>query len=215
MGAQPAQVLALVGLDQEQGGAVAQALAPAWDVLRVASTSREDLRGAGARRPHVGLVQARGALHLGQVVADVLVMQPDAAVLVTTGEPDDDELFAALRAGAAGYLPSPLPLDRLPEVLRAALAGEVVLPRPVVTRLARAFRRRPTSTMASAEGRPVELTGRETEVLHLLGTGLSTRQVAERLHVQPVTVRACVSGLCRKLRVPDRAGLLALHSAQE
>jgi two-component system, NarL family, nitrate/nitrite response regulator NarL len=138
--------------------------------------------------------------------ADITHALPDVPVVMLTVSQDDEDIFAALRAGAAGYLLKDTSPDLLGPALRAVLAGEAVLPRWLVRRMAEEFRARPQRVLpVPGRPRPARLTEREAEVLDLMADGLSTEQIAERLHLAPVTVRTHVSAVVRKLRVRDRS----------
>lgn len=134
---------------------------------------------------------------------------PETAIVMLTVSRDDRDLFDALQAGASGYLLKDMDSDRLPFALRSVLEGEAALPRGLVARLIDEFsgRRR---RVALLKQRGATLTSREWEVLDLLREGLSTAEIAERLAVSEVTVRRHVSGILKKLRVPDRAAALRL-----
>lgn len=137
---------------------------------------------------------------------------PGASVVVLTRRIDEDELIAAVRAGAIGYLPEGVDPARLPYVVSALMRGEAAVPRALVARLidelrGRADRRR----QLELHGRtPVELTVREWEVLDLLRQGHSTRSIAELLGISAVTVRRHASAAHQKLGVRTRAELLRL-----
>jgi two-component system, NarL family, nitrate/nitrite response regulator NarL len=143
--------------------------------------------------------------------AEIAQRHPDTTVVMLTVSRDDEDLFAALKAGASGYLLKDMAPARLAATLAGVLAGEAALPRTLVARLIREFRateRRPR--MRWLERRGVELTERELEVLNGLRQGLSTVAIADRLGVSPVTVRRHVSGILAKLRVPDRPAALRM-----
>jgi DNA-binding NarL/FixJ family response regulator len=136
---------------------------------------------------------------------------PDTAVVMLTVSRDDGELFASLKAGAAGYLLKDMDPARLPAALRGVLSGEAALPRTLMARVLDEFRtaeRRPTLPLLARRG--VRLTEREWEVLEMLRDELSTAQIADRLGRSPVTVRRHVSAILAKLRVPDRKAMARL-----
>jgi DNA-binding NarL/FixJ family response regulator len=135
---------------------------------------------------------------------------PDTAVVMLTVSRDDADLFAALRAGAAGYLLKDIKPDRLTDSLHAVLAGEAALPGDLVARLVDEFRFRGRRRLPIGKSRGAELTAREWEVLEALRDGLSTAEIAERYRVSPVTIRTHVAAILRKLRVPDRAAAVRL-----
>jgi DNA-binding NarL/FixJ family response regulator len=140
---------------------------------------------------------------------------PRAAVVMLTVSRDDTDLFDALRAGVAGYLLKDTDPDRLPHALRGVLAGEAAVPRQLVTRLLEEFRERDGRRRLPMSGRrPIELTGREFEVLDLMRQGVGTADMARRLFVSQVTVRTHVSALLKKLGVPNRESAIRLLERQ-
>jgi DNA-binding NarL/FixJ family response regulator len=135
---------------------------------------------------------------------------PQTVVVMLTASSDDDTLFAALRAGAVGFLLKDRLLGRLPQALRGVLRGEAAVPRDLTVRVLAEFRRR-GGTRLPVPGRPgVTLTRREGEVLELLGEGLGTADISSRLFLSPTTVRTHVSALLRKFEVADREALREL-----
>jgi DNA-binding NarL/FixJ family response regulator len=144
-------------------------------------------------------------------VAAIAKTVPRTALVVLAATADDDALFAALNAGARGFLLKDTDPDRLPFAVQGVVDGEAALPRVLVTRVLHEFRRRGNrggipDLVPGGEG----LSEREWEVLVLLDGGLSTRDIGRRLGISDVTVRRHVSGLVRKLRVPNRDGAVAL-----
>lgn len=141
-----------------------------------------------------------------QIVRDL----PQTAVVMLTASRDDEDLFDALRVGAAGYLLKDMDPDRLPAALKGVLAGEAALPRELVARVLEEFRGRSRRRILPGGRAAARLTSREVEVFELLREGLTTEQVAQRLFVSPVTVRGHVSTGIKKLRVKNRAEALEL-----
>lgn len=136
---------------------------------------------------------------------------PETAVIFVAEEVTDDELFDALRVGAAGFVFKSMNRARLPNVVRGVMRGEAALPRELVGRLAQELRERGRRRyFALPDTRGVELTSREWEVFDLLYQGQTTREVAERLGIAQVTVRRHVGEILRKLNVETREAALAL-----
>jgi DNA-binding NarL/FixJ family response regulator len=135
---------------------------------------------------------------------------PQTSVVMLTQSKEDDDLFDALRAGAAGYLLKGTDPAALPGVLRGVLAGEAAMPPGLVTRVLQEFRgpsrRRFLRKSAAAD----KLSAREWEVMEMLSQGHSTEEVGNRLFVSPTTVRVHVSAVLRKLRVKDRESAFKL-----
>ena len=141
--------------------------------------------------------------------AEISTRLPETAIVMLTVSRNDDDLFAALRAGATGYLLKDTDPERLPLALLGVLRGEGALPRTLVARLVQEFRGRSKRRLAIGKSN-VELTPREWEVLEGLKDGLSTEEIAEHLFVSQVTVRTHVSAILKKLKVPDRAAAIKL-----
>jgi DNA-binding NarL/FixJ family response regulator len=156
----------------------------------------------------IGLNLSGGGL---RTAAWICANAPDTAVLLVADAIADDELFDALRVGAAGFVMRGMNGDRLPQVIRGVARGEMALPRDLATRVARQFREhRQRRLLTVGEARGAELTGREWEVLELLRAGARTREIAERLGIAQVTVRRHISEALKKLAVESRADAVAL-----
>lgn len=173
-----------------------------------AQTAIEEVRRAA---PDVCLVDLRlpgGGL---EVARWICANAPSTAVVLIADDVTDDELFDALRIGAAGFVFRNMNRARLPHILRGVLRGEAALPRELVGRVMQEFRERGRRRFfAVPDTRGVELTAREWEVLDFLHQGLSTRAVAERLGIAQVTVRRHIGEILRKLHVRSREEALKL-----
>ena len=147
-----------------------------------------------------------GGVRAAATIAEVL---PDVKIVMLTVSRDDDDVFEAIRAGAAGYLLKDMDPDRIPHALEGVVSGETVLPRTLLTRVIDEFRGRSRRRLLPGRG-GADLTEREWEVLEQLRDGRSTAEIAERLYVSPATVRSHVASVLRKLRVPDRQAAIRL-----
>jgi two-component system nitrate/nitrite response regulator NarL len=181
------------------------------EVLADVGTAEAAVAAAVQHRPDVCLLD----IHMpgGGIVAaaDITRALPGTAVVMLTASEDDGDLFAALRAGASGYLAKGMDPDRIGPALRSVLAGEAVLPRWLVRQVAEAFQPPPRRRITlPGRPKPVELTDREAEILELLGEGLSTEEIAGRLYVAQVTVRTHIRAILKKLRVTDRQEAIRL-----
>ncbi len=130
---------------------------------------------------------------------------PETSVVMLTVSTNTEDLLEALRAGALGYLPKDTSPERLPAALRGVLKGEAALPRTLVGRVLKEFRAFTAAGAASpVRVGAVQLTPRESEILRMLRSGLSTLEVADMLSLSPVTVRRHISACVAKLGVADR-----------
>jgi DNA-binding NarL/FixJ family response regulator len=176
---------------------------PDIEVLAEGATGHDAVRLAAELRPDV-VVMDLNMPELNGVEATRLVtgQHPEVGVLVLTMFEDDDSVFAAMRAGAQGYL---VKGADGPEVLRAitSVAGGEAIFGPSVARRVLAYLTRPLS--AQDERVFPDLTGREREVLELVAAGLGNAAIAHRLSLSPKTVRNNVSSIFAKLQVADRA----------
>jgi two-component system nitrate/nitrite response regulator NarL len=183
----------------------------------VAETDRADAAVdlALCARPDVCLLDVHMPGSGIVAAARITDQMPDTVVVMLSVSRDDDDLFGALRAGAAGYLLKDMDPDRLAPALRGVLAGEAALPRTLVARVVEEFRAaecRPSLPLVRRRG--ARLTAREGEVLELLRDRLTTAQIAHRLGLSAVTVRRHVSSILAKLRVPDRRAMEHLLEAE-
>ena len=126
----------------------------------------------------------------------------NTAVLVLTMSEDDDSVFAAMRAGARGYLVKGSDTDEVVAAIMAVGRGDAIFG-PTVAQRILSFLTRPLS--AYDEQMFPELSHREREVLDLIATGVSNADIARRLSLSPKTVRNHVSNVFSKLQVADRA----------
>ena len=126
---------------------------------------------------------------------------PHIAILVLTMFEDDESIFAAMRAGARGYLLKGADRNEIGRALTAVSHGEAIFSASVAQRLMQYFA---TPSSPAQQAFP-ELTDREREVLELIGQGLSNSAIAQRLVLSPKTVRNHVSRVFTKLQVADRA----------
>jgi DNA-binding NarL/FixJ family response regulator len=129
--------------------------------------------------------------------------QSKAAILVLTMQSDDESVFAAVRAGASGYLLKGANRDEIIRSVIAVAAGEAVFGPVVATKMLTFF-----SSERAATPFP-ELTEREREILDLVAAGLGNQAIASRLSLAPKTVRNNVSTILVKLHATDRGDAIA------
>jgi DNA-binding NarL/FixJ family response regulator len=169
--------------------------------IRQAKALRPDVVLMDIRMPGLDGIAATRALH-GDGVAQVLVL--------TTFDLDE-YVFAALRAGAAGFLLKDMEPAELLAAVRIVAAGDALLAPRHTRRLIEAFVAQAGPGPAAADdGELADLTAREREVLALVGQGLSNAEIAERLVLSPLTAKTHVARLFMKLGARDRAQLVVI-----
>jgi two-component system response regulator DevR len=173
---------------------------PGMTVVGEAGTAAEALARIPAARPHVALLDGRLPDGSGiDVCRDVRSAHPEIRCLILTSYDDDDALFAAVMAGAAGYLLKEIRGNSLVEAIRQVAAGLSLLDPAVTERLLARLR-----DGAPQDSRLAALTDRERELLTLITDGLTNRQIGERLFLAEKTVKNYVSGLLAKLGMERR-----------
>ena len=173
------------------------------ELVGEAATGPDAVAAAVATKPSVVLMDIRMPGMTGiEATRQILQAQPDTRILVLTMSEDDESLFAAMRAGARGYLPKDADSEDLVRAIRAVAVGDVIFGESIATRLQSFFR--------ADRGRPAsdpfpELTDREDEVLELIARGKSNAEIARRLEISDKTVRNHVANIFNKLHVADRS----------
>ena len=173
---------------------------PSLAVAGTASDGREAVRAAVTLRPDV-LVMDIQMPGLGGVAATAEIARaaPGVAVLMLTMFDDDDSVFAAMRAGARGYVLKGAQQDEIVRAIHAVAAGQAIFGPGIA--------RRVLGLAAAPPGRSVpfpELTGRERQVLDLIAAGVRNPEIAQRMSIAPKTVANHIAAIFAKLQVPDR-----------
>ena len=170
--------------------------------MGVAANGREAVREVVLQRPAVAVIDLQMPVMDGfAATSEIRRSAPEVAVLVLTMFDDDESVFAAMRAGARGYVVKGAEQDELGRAIRAVAAGEAIFGPGVASRVLQFF----TAPAApTAEPFP-ELTAREREILRLLADALPNAAIAERLGLSPKTVANHLSSIFVKLQVADRA----------
>lgn len=180
---------------------------PAVEVVGQAADGAEACELVESLRPDVVLMDLRmpgvGGL---EATARIRVARPECAVVVLTMDSDDDSVFAALRAGARGYLLKEADTDDIERAITGVARGEAVFGAGIAERVLAFFAGAPR---AAASPFP-QLTPRELEVLELIAQGLDNQQIARRLVLSDKTVRNRVSDVLGKLHARTRAEMVAL-----
>jgi DNA-binding NarL/FixJ family response regulator len=177
------------------------------EVVASARDGEEAVRLAALRRPDVVLMDLRMPRCDGvEATRRLSAEQPDVRVVVLTTYADDSSVFAALQAGARGYLTKDAGAREIAQAIRTVHGGEALLDPSVQRRLLESLRS-PAPSVAPAPSGPLPdgLTQREAAVLGLIADGLSNQEIAAHLHVSEATVKTHINNLFSKTGVRDRA----------
>ncbi len=172
-----------------------------YEVVGSAETGSEAVRAAVTLRPDVVVmdIQMPGMSGI-DATREIARVAPDVAVLMLTMFEDDESVFAAMRAGALGYVLKGASPEHMIRAIGAVASGEAIFGAGVARR-ALAY-----MTTPHAENTPfAELTPREREVLGLIATGIGNAAIAARLGLAPNTVGNHISSIFAKLQVASRA----------
>jgi DNA-binding NarL/FixJ family response regulator len=180
-------------------------------VVGEASTGDEAVRTARELRPDVILMDIRMPGLDGISAAKQILAELDSTriIILTTFE-TDEYVFAALAAGASGFLTKEIVPDRLREAVRVVAGGDALLSPSVTRRVVGQFAHRPVPAAASGGDRLAVLTEREREVVRLVATGLSNEEIARELVISPLTAKTHITRAIAKLGVRDRVQLVII-----
>lgn len=169
-------------------------------VVGESGSAKEAERIIPALRPHVAVLDARLPDGNGiDVCRSIRSRDPNIRGIILTSYDDDEALFAAIMAGASGYVLKQIRSNDLVDAVRRVAAGQSLLDPAVTTRVLERLRH--------ADDEPTELaqlTEREREILELIAEGLTNRQIGQRLYLAEKTVKNYVSSLLAKLGLERR-----------
>ncbi|MGD8604095.1 MAG: response regulator transcription factor [Anaerolineales bacterium] len=176
---------------------------PDFEVVAEAATHRDAVEKAKSHKPDVVVMDIRlkggSGIEACQEITDAL---PDTKVIMLTSYAEDEMLFSAIRAGAAGYVLKQIGGQDLVKAIESVGRGEALLDPAVTQRVFQEVRKAAREEEASAFA---ELTQQEMHVLQLVSEGRTNRQIAEMLYLGEGTVRNYVSSILSKLDVRNRA----------
>ena len=173
-------------------------------VVGDAGTGAEALAQTNALKPDVILMDIQMPDMNGlEATRRILADHPDVGIIMLTMLEDDDSLFAAMCAGARGYILKGADKAEVLRTISAVNEGQALFGPEIAGRLTQFFQK--GGQMEKAVVPFPELTDREREVLTLIAQGLSNQQIADRLHITVKTVSNYISKIFNKLQVADRA----------
>jgi DNA-binding NarL/FixJ family response regulator len=180
--------------------------APETVVVEEATSGAEAIAFAEQLQPDVILMDLQmPGLNGIEATRQVLQVNPNIRVLVVTMFEDDTSVFAAMRAGARGYVLKDATKDEILRAIRAVADGQAIFSPTIATRLLTFFA---NPYPHAAEELFPELTAREREILELIAQGHSNSEIARRLGLSTKTVSNYVSNIFNKLQVADRAAAI-------
>jgi DNA-binding NarL/FixJ family response regulator len=170
------------------------------EVVGEAGTCREATARIPALRPHVAVLDGRLPDGSGiDVCRDVRAVDPAIRALILTSYDDDEALFAAIMAGAAGYVLKQIGGNDLVDAIRRVAAGQSLIDPTLTARVLERVRRGPSEAEELAA-----LTEQERRILALIAEGLTNRQIGDRLYLAEKTVKNYVSSILAKLGLERR-----------
>src|ERR1700687_2787092 len=173
-----------------------------FEIVGEAGNGEEAIKLARTLQPAVVLMDLQMPVLDGVAATRCLkAEQPDCRVIVLTTFDDDDNVFDGLRAGAVGYLLTDAPSEKLCEAIRLAARGESFLQPSVAAKVVAEFARLTNKTEASSPPLIEPLSDRELEILRLITTGASNREIANTLFLAEGTVKNHMTNILGKLGV--------------
>jgi DNA-binding NarL/FixJ family response regulator len=174
-----------------------------FNVVAEAASESEAVAQAIAHEPDVVLMDVRLSGGNGvDACAQIMMNLPQTKIIILTSYAEDDTLFAAIRAGAVGYVLKQVGSAELVRAIESAVRGEATLDPSLTQKIFSEMRRSMQREEASAFD---ELTNQEMQVLSLIAEGSTNRHIAESLYLSEGTVRNYVSSILSKLGVSNRA----------
>lgn len=179
------------------------------DVVREAGSAPDAFEAVVKANPEVLLLDADLDPEMGTVAA-IHRARPDLSIVVLCLDATERLGLAAVRAGACGIVPKATDAERLPAIVRGVLQGEAAFPRRLMRTLLGEVRRDVGGRTPAFAGGP-GLSGRECDVLDLLGEGLRDREIGDRLGISEITVRRHAASAMRKLGARGRVDAVAAY----
>jgi len=185
---------------------------PDFEVVGEAADGQEAIDLTRRLRPDVVLMDVRMPRMDGVEATRTLVADGASRVLILTTFDLDEHLFAAVRAGASGFLLKDVPPDDLALAVRAVARGDALIEPRMTRRLLEEFARQPSADRAprTPAGVGEQLTARELEVFQAVARGHSNAEIAEELYISETTVKTHVAHILTKLGLRDRIQAVVL-----
>ncbi len=180
-------------------------------VVAVAENGSEAVERAAELQPDVILMDLHMPVLNGiEATGQIKATSPNIAILVLTMLEDDDSVFAAMRAGASGYLLKGADKDEIVRAVHSVYAGEAIFGPGIAQRVMGYFRRQPEQPGSDPASAFPQLTERERELLGLIAAGKDNSTIAGDLHLSGNTVRNHISNIFAKLQIAHRAQAIVM-----
>jgi DNA-binding NarL/FixJ family response regulator len=189
-----------------QGLKAMLSLEPDLEVVGIANNGEVAIEQVAKLQPDVVLMDVRMPIMDGREATRAITQQyPEVKVLVLSTFDDDQYIADAMRAGAKGYLLKDMPSEELAQAIRFVQLGYTQLAPGLMEKLISGM---PSASAPKSPEVPLaQLTPREEEVLHLIGSGLTNRDIAQKLYISEGTVKTHVTHLLNRLNLRNRAQL--------
>jgi len=180
-------------------------LDPGMQVVGEAGDGEEAVTLARSLKPDVILMDLVMPEKNGiEASAEIVRENPEACILILTSFTEEERIYAAIKAGASGYIYKDKRPDELLQAIRDIHAGIPLLDSTITRRLIRELRRQEPSRGPAGD----QLTEREMEILRLVSSGAPYKEISRQLGVREATVRAHVSNILNKLNLFNRSQLI-------
>jgi two-component system nitrate/nitrite response regulator NarL len=185
---------------------------PGFDVCATVEDAAAAVAAAVRELPQLCVLEVRMPGGGIEAAAEIAARLHEVKIVMLSASENDEDVLAAIRAGASGFLRNDIATDAFRRAIRDVVAGRAAVSRAVMARVFEELRdRTPMRRLAIGIGPTARLTSREWQVLDLMRYGLSTRAIADRLTLTQATVRSHISSIVRKLGAPDRRSALEAH----
>ena len=183
---------------------------PDFHVTDTAADGQEVIRCVKRERPDVILMDIRMPKMDGVICTQILKEQyPDVKIIILTTFDDDKYVFDALKYGASGYLLKGISMKELSDAIRKVYQGTAMINEDIASKVVRLFSRmaQPNLTINADETQSASLKYNEWQIIRLVGSGLSNKEIAAKLNLSEGTVRNNLSSILSKLGLRDRTQL--------
>jgi DNA-binding NarL/FixJ family response regulator len=183
---------------------------PDFVVVGEAGDGLEGLEKTKSLKPDLVLMDVTMPRCAGPEATRLITREmPDMQIVMLSVSDDDQDIFAAIRAGAIGYLLKSIKPDELFARLRGVAQGEAPISRMMAAKILREFAHSPAQPEVRPVNWPQEITEREREVLQCVAKGMSNREIGEALNIAENTVKNHVRSILDKLHLANRAQMAA------